>query len=139
MNRSWCTLLLLLAGCGPPQEATVPVAGKVLVDGQPLTAGTVIFTPDTAKGNTSLHEPRGKLDGQGVYHLFLTKQREGAPPGWYKISLSAQRRKDANDRYSYVSVLPAKYADPEESGLALQVVAKPGPGAYDLTLTTKGE
>jgi hypothetical protein len=129
-------VLCVLAGCDR-DETTVRVEGKVLVDGQPLTVGTVIFTPDAAKGNTSQHEPRGKLDANGVYRVYLAKDREGVPPGWYKISISAQRLKDAKDPYSYVSVIPAKFANPETSGLALQVVDNPAAGAYDIALSTK--
>jgi hypothetical protein len=126
----------VLAGCHGG-ETTVAVEGKVLVDGQPLTIGTVIFTPDTARGNTSQDEPRGKLDGKGVYRADLAKGRTGVPPGWYKISISAQRLKDAKDPFSYVSVIPAKFANPQTSGLALEVVDKPAPGAYDIALSTR--
>jgi hypothetical protein len=131
-----CGFLCVLAGCDRG-ETTVPVEGKVLVDGQPLTSGTVIFTPDASRGNTSQHEPRGQLDAKGVYRANLSKDRGGVPPGWYKISISAQRLKDPNDPYSYVSVIPTKFAKPETSGLALQVVEKPAPGAYDLALSAK--
>ena len=129
-------IALVLAGCGR-SERTLPVEGKVLIDGQPLTVGTVIFTPDAAKGNTSQHEPRGKLDANGVYHASQTKEQSGMTLGWYKISISAQRLKDPKDPYSYVSVIPTKFARPDTSGLALEVVNDPPPGAYDLVLTTK--
>jgi hypothetical protein len=129
-------LLCVLAGCGRG-GTTIPVEGKVLVDGQPLTVGTVIFTPDAARGNTSAHEPRGNLDANGVYRLSVTKDRTAVPPGWYKISISAQRLKDPNDRYSYVSLIPSKFAHPETSGLALEVVDNPAQGAYDIALSGK--
>ncbi len=129
-------VLCALASCSRA-ERTIPVEGKVLVDGQPLTLGTVIFTPDAARGNTSPHEPRGKLDAQGVYRLNQMKDHARVQPGWYKISISAQRLKDPADRYSYVSILPAKFARPETSGLALEVVENPRPGAYDIALSVK--
>ncbi len=134
-RRCLCSVILfVLAGCS--RGETLPaVKGKVLVDGQPLTVGTVIFTPDAAKGNTLLHEPRGKLDANGVYQASQTKDQAGVAPGWYKISITAQRLKDPNDRYSFVSVIPVKYANPETSGLALEVVDKPAPGTYDLALS----
>jgi hypothetical protein len=113
------------------------VEGKVLVDGQPLTLGTVILTPDKTKGNESLHEPRGKINAEGVYRASIAKGREGVPPGWYKVSISAQRMKDPKDSYSYESVIPKRYAVPEKSGLSLEVVEKPAAGAYDLKLSGK--
>jgi hypothetical protein len=128
-------MVFILAGCGG--ETTIQVKGKVLVDGQPLTVGTVIFTPDAAKGNTSLHEPRGQLDANGVYTLQQTKDSSAVAPGWYKISISAQRLKDPKDPYSYVSVIPTKFANPQTSGLALEVVANPAPGAYDIAVPAK--
>jgi hypothetical protein len=128
--------VFLLAGCGRG-ETTIPVQGKVLVDGQPLTLGTVIFTPDAAKGNASLHEPRGKLDANGIYRASQTKDHAGVAPGWYKISISAQKLMDPKDPFSYQSVIPTKFAHPETSGLALDVVANPAPGAYDITLSAK--
>jgi hypothetical protein len=134
-RRCLCSVFVfVLAGCGRG-ETTIPVKGKVLLDGQPLTIGTVIFTPDAAKGNTSLDEPRGKLDANGVYQVHNAKDRAETAPGWYKISISAQRLKDPSDRFSYESVIPAKFANPQTSGLALEVVAEPASGAYDITLS----
>ncbi len=130
-------LLCGLAGCGEQGESAIPVEGKIIYNGQPLTVGTVIFTPDAAKGNTSMNEPRGKLDENGTYRLHLRKDREGAPPGWYKISVSAQKLRDSKDIYSYASVIPAKYANPQTSGVAVQVVENAAPGAYDIALTGK--
>jgi hypothetical protein len=34
-------------------------------------------------------------------------------------------------------VIPTKFANPETSGLALEVVANPAPGAYDIALPAK--
>jgi hypothetical protein len=132
----WSVILCVLAGCGQGETA-IPVEGKVLVDGQPLTVGTVIFTPDAARGNLSKHEPRGQLDANGFYRATMTKDRAGVPPGWYKVSISAQRLKDPKDPYSFVSLIPTKFANPETSGLALQVVDNAAPGAYDIALSTR--
>ncbi len=136
-GRAWLAYTLLVsAGCSRG-EPTVPVEGKVLVDGKPLTVGTVIFTPDRARGNTSQFEPRGKIDEEGTYRATTTKDGSGVPPGWYKISVSAQRLRDPKDVFSYQSVIPTKYANPDSSGLALEVVEHPAPGAYDITLSSK--
>ena len=136
-RRCLCSVMVfVLAGCSHG-ETTSTVTGKVLVDGQPLTIGTVVFTPDAAKGNTSMHEPRGKLDANGVFHVFQTKDGGAVSPGWYKISIRAQRLKDPTDRYSQMSVIPTKFASPETSGLTLEVVDHPAPVAYDITLSAK--
>jgi hypothetical protein len=137
-SRRWLfsVVLFALAGCSR-EEPTFSVEGKVLIDGQPLKVGTVIFTPDAARGNTSMHEPRGKIDENGVYRLSLTKGHPGATRGWYKISLSAQQLKDPKDRYSYVSLIPTRYTRPDTSGLEREVVNKPAPGAYDIELSSR--
>ena len=48
---AWPALALVIAGCsGAKTEKLSPVAGKVTVDGAPLTTGGVTFHPDAAKG-----------------------------------------------------------------------------------------
>jgi hypothetical protein len=54
---------------------------------------------------------------------------KGAPLGWYKVTL--------------ITTLPGapeikvegRYLDPEKTPWAIEVVADPAPGAYDLALT----
>jgi len=48
----------------------------------------VLFQPDASKGNHSPFEPAGTIDEEGTYTL-LTKDKKGAPPGWYKIVVTA--------------------------------------------------
>ena len=114
----------------------VPVRGKVLLGDKPLTTGVVVFRPDAPKGNTSKHEPRGQIDADGNYKL-MTDQKEGAAPGWYKVGIIAARQPtDPKRPYALPrSLIPLIYNDPEKSGLALEVVEKPGPGAYDLKIS----
>jgi hypothetical protein len=129
-------LLLLVAslmGCSSG-ETRLPVAGKVMWHGRPLTSGAVILRPDAAKGNTSKHEPRGTIDPEGSYQV-ATAGQAGAPPGWYKVGVVATEPGDPNNPYAIrKSLIPAKYGDPEQSELSLQVVPAPTPAAYDITL-----
>ncbi|HEY7156989.1 MAG TPA: hypothetical protein VH575_23675 [Gemmataceae bacterium] len=123
------------SGCGKGDGKLVPVQGTVKLGDAPLTTGMVIFRPDASKGNTSQHEPRGQIDAEGHYKL-MTAQREGVAPGWYKVGITAsQPSTDANNPYAILkSLIPSIYNDPEKSRLALEVVEKPNPGAYDLTI-----
>jgi hypothetical protein len=66
---------------------TVPVSGKVTLGGEPLTAGVVVFTPDAGKGNTSKWTASGVIGKDGTYTL-QTDTKDGAPPGWYKVSIN---------------------------------------------------
>jgi hypothetical protein len=112
----------------------VPVSGTVLVGDEPLTEGYVIFRPDPDKGNKSLHEPRGAIDKQGHYKLITGNDTPGAPQGWYKVGVVAQ--KTGTERHGPpVYLISKKYADPNASGITIEVVKEPAPSAYDLKVT----
>jgi hypothetical protein len=112
------------------------VQGKVTFDGRPVTTGTVIFSPDAGRGNTSLHEPRGSLDEQGHYRLSIQTE-PGSPPGWYKVGVVSTRSRGLGVPPIYL--IPRVYSNPQTSPLApVEVVENPAPGAYDLKLGTPG-
>jgi hypothetical protein len=130
-------VLACVMGCGKDGEGKlVPVQGKVMVGDKPLTTGVVVFRPDAAKGNTSQHEPRGQIDAEGNYQL-KTAQYGGAAPGWYKVGIiTALPSTDAKAPYTIPpSLMPTIYNDPERSRLAVEVVEKPNPGAYDVKIS----
>ena len=134
MRLAFFVVVVGLVGCGSGGEPRLPVAGKVLWRGQPLTSGAVIFRPDSTKGNNSKHEPRGPIDTNGNYQA-ATAQQVGAPPGWYKIGVIATEAGDPKNPYAIPkSLLPAKYSDPEQSELFMEVVTNPAPGMYDITV-----
>jgi hypothetical protein len=126
-------LLSFVAGCQKPGENLLPVEGKVLLGGKPLTTGYVILHPDKDKGNISLHEPRGPIDKQGNYRI-ATNEKPGAPPGWYKVAVTAADQIDPKNPYFTRWLVPEKYIDYRKSQLAFEVVKQPAEGAYDLTL-----
>jgi len=123
-----------LVGCGggPRLES---VSGKVTLQGSPLTAGIVTFTPDASKGNTSKLTAFGKI-GEGGSYTIVTDGKDGAAAGWYKVSVSTDMPPmDAPIGKPAASItLNPKYKNPETSGLAIEVVASPNAGAYDLPL-----
>lgn len=129
---------LAVAGCGEGGPKVLPVEGRVTVGGKPLTSGTgtVIFYPDSARGNTSKEEPRGALDAEGRYRL-RTGTRDGAAPGWYRVAVTAAKQLDPNNPYFTDWLIPERYIDPKTSNLSVQVVEEPGPGTYDLKLDPK--
>jgi len=132
-----CGLAVAAAGCGDRSGVgkTVPVVGKVTVDGQPVKAGTVSFRPDKSKGNESVHEPFGEIDAEGNYKLF-TGSKEGAPPGWYRVAVMAGEPVEVGNLTGEARWFAnPKYASTDTSELAVEVVEKPEPGAYDFRLT----
>jgi hypothetical protein len=140
-------LLLSIAalGCGHASGVgrTFPVTGKITFNDEPWTAKTtdVWFKPDASKGNTSPFDPVGTVDADGNYKL-TTKGKNGAPPGWYQVVVTAREdaapahpQRPGPHRPVAKSLLPSKYGQPQTSGLAIEVVEKPAPGAYDLKLS----
>jgi hypothetical protein len=131
-------LLGPLGGCGGQGERFLPVAGKVSLDGKPLTVGTVSFRPDGSRGNASKHVPTGAIDAQGNYELITVKEK-GAPRGWYKVVVFA----DANSLNPKTAAQPLpprwlmniKYTDDKTTDLVVEVVENPATGAYDLKLS----
>jgi hypothetical protein len=126
----------LCVGCGKDRNGDqfLPVRGKVSYQGAPLTTGTVILVADPTKGNTTQHEPRGSIDDQGNYRVS-TAGRRGAPPGWYKVAVIANKPRIPSEPYAVTgSLLPTKYGDANTSELAIEVREKPADAAYDLVL-----
>jgi len=129
----------LVVGCrGAGDEGNrVPVAGKIAFKGgQPLPRGTVIFAPDGGKGNSSLHEPRGVIDGDGNYKLMTTPKLEGASPGWYIVTIIAQAPYDeSKSSWDPPWLINRKYGSRQTSGLTVEVIDKAEAGRYDFQVT----
>ena len=135
---------LLASGCGDGGVGkTHRVNGKVTINGELLVSKTavVLFEPDTAKGNTTLFQPVGSLDSSGNYTLY-TKTQRGAPPGWYKVIVTAtesgppaESKQPRRERPLPISLIPAKYGLAKTTPLNIEVVESPASDAYDLSLS----
>jgi hypothetical protein len=149
-----CLCLGTAGGCGPGFKV-VPVAGKITINGKPLPDAevTVLFRPDAAKGNTINLDFAGTADEDGNYTLYYGNGNSGAAPGWYKVAIVAtepmvprkgppmspsERRKRVGSPIRK-SLIDAKYASADGSGIEVQVVEKPAPGAYDFDLSGPGK
>jgi len=140
---SWPGIVLacLALGCGRSDglERLVPVKGKVIFTGKPITSGnarTVILKPDADQGNKTPHEPRGEIDKDGNFQVF-TANRAGAPPGQYKVAVIVMESPLPDSKNPYAPpkwLIDSKYGDPATSGLKLNVVDDAPSGAYDLTI-----
>jgi hypothetical protein len=117
------------------RDSNVPVTGKVMLDGQPLRNGLVIYCPDRTKGNTSPFEPRGRIGRNGNYELE-TEGRRGAPPGWYQVAIVVP-----NDQWNptgKAGIGEPRLLAAEASGVLVHVTHRPSPVAYDLQFTRSG-
>ncbi len=125
-----------LAGCSGQGEKYHPVKGKILVDQKPLTTGSIALHPDPAKGNTSTAIPSASISSDGTYEVF-TNGKPGAPLGWYKVTVVAEETPDSAHPEQVKSQVATFCGDPATTPLALEVVAEPRAGAYDLQTTRK--
>jgi hypothetical protein len=121
----------LLAGCGGGGS----VSGKVTLDGQPLTSGTVTFHP-IASGPVAI----GTIGSDGRYELAVGQDRS-VPPGEYLVTVEATEPVAAEPTPAKgpprppaapKRITPAKYADRATTDLRFTV--KPGGNKIDLEL-----
>src|SRR2546423_11392567 len=94
--------LPLLFGCGDGRPKRVPVAGHVLIDGKPLTSGSIQFASDAGRAS------QGKLDHDGHFSLSCYEENDGALLGTHKVAIASSKD------ISPVEVrwfAPTKYAD----------------------------
>lgn len=115
--------LTLLATIGCSEAPTrFPVAGKVLIDGEPLTMGSIQFVP--AKGRPYA----SKIGKDGSFRLAEhsvsgTSSLRGVAAGEYKLGISSKEvvNEDAGEVLKHI---PGHYADYQTSDLVM-VIAEP--------------
>ena len=121
-------VMLIVVGCGQPK-----VSGRVVFsdDQSPLTQGVVIFHGDHGIA-------RGRIKSDGYYVMGSESEKDGLPPGKYRISIK-ESQADANASKEHpvrlrpngkpyppplpvlVSVIDQKYEKPETSGLTVEI------------------
>ena len=111
---------LAVFGCGQDDERT-PVHGRVFYRGQPLSGGTIVFTPDLERGGRG-PLACGEIDAEGRYSL-RTGDKLGAVSGWHRVTIAPPSLAVAPGQpIPPPSIdLPRKYRDPEQSGLLREV------------------
>ncbi|MCU0703771.1 MAG: hypothetical protein MUF18_07320 [Fimbriiglobus sp.] len=114
---------LMLLGCegGEKRTPTFEVRGKLTDGVKPLADVQVVFHPVNAGPDTP--KPRGKTNTSGEFKLTTYDANDGAPAGQYKVSVELWKTVNADS--GPVNQLPAKFADPEKSGLTATVNAGP--------------
>lgn len=79
------SLLAILAagtlGCGDSGPELVPVAGKVLADGQPVTFGTIRFVPSGGRPSDA------QIQSDGSFRLRYNGERDGAVLGTHRVEV----------------------------------------------------
>jgi len=143
VRRGWLPSAILgafavtfVVGCGGVRR--LPVSGTVMLDGQPINGGSLQFTPDAAKGNTSRIVCTSPIR-EGSYNLEtsgITRAESGAgvPPGWYKVTFFQQEESTKKHKVVPIDVNP-KFKSVEKTPLEVEVKDNPDPGAYDFKMT----
>lgn len=111
-----CIATTLIVGCGGSDASLAPASGVVMLDGKPLTSGTLITTVDGGRG------ARGVINSNGEYKLETPDVGEGAIPGTHYVAVIAYEQADPNNLESAQRPLvPTKYLSAYNSGLIIQV------------------
>ena len=128
-----------LVGCERKAGETLfPVTGRITLDGQPLSSGSLTLRPDGV--GASWQQPTGMVAADGRFVVY-TNGREGVPPGTYRVVafVTETTRTAAGAARPGLprSLIPARYNDPQQTPLRWKVVAQPTANTYDLELTSR--
>ena len=125
MNSFWfresrsraCAALALVAlastaGCSEGLPARVPVSGVVLIDGKPLTRGSIMVIPagERAAG--------GDIGADGRFSLTTYQLNDGVVPGTHRVAIQSNEHIGERDTRW---LAPKKYKDPAASGLTVTI------------------
>ncbi len=101
----------LIAGCGDGRPKRVPVSGQVLIDGEPVKAGSIRFVPEGARPSSS------DLDAEGRFTLRCFEKNDGAVLGTHRVQVAARAMEGDKLRW----YAPQEYSDVETSGLSVEI------------------
>ncbi|HMF14868.1 MAG TPA: hypothetical protein VKE94_21280 [Gemmataceae bacterium] len=102
-----------LAGCENEPGQLVPVRGSVRYRSLLLRQGVIVFTPDAVRGGGGPIS-HAEIQPDGSY-VLACDDGPGAVPGWHRVTITAYGGVDSR------SLLPTRYGDPEQSGLAFEI------------------
>ena len=82
-------IFFFITGCNQDKPKLVKVSGKIILNGKPLTAGSINFHP--ASTNTFTKDnPSSILQEDGSFNMKTFPYGDGVSPGEYKITLAPQ-------------------------------------------------
>lgn len=104
-------------GCRPGYQLdTAPARGTVILDGKPLSAGSVLLTPARGRGAS------GTLNPDGSFILTTYGNEDGAIVGKHKVAVvPLQSESESNEPPPGYVPVPSRYQNPVSSGLEVDV------------------
>jgi hypothetical protein len=119
LAASLLLMLPLLGGCGGSDgrgAKLAPVKGRVIYKNEGVTAASIFFLPDDAKGNNG-SMASAILQEDGSFTMETYPKGSGVAPGAYKVKLDLGRRTDKElDKYRKAETTPLSF-DVAEEGL----------------------
>lgn len=107
-----CLLACLATGCNDGRPARVPVAGRVLIDGEPVTEGLVKLA------NPGSRSAFGKIDSEGRFQMTCYEKNDGVIPGTHRVEVVAAEKVDERTTRWHA---PKKYASKATSGIDVTI------------------
>jgi len=118
-------------GCsnGVQQQKTYPVSGQILYEGRPVKGLTVVFRPLDSTLFKWQEQPQAISDEDGKFSIRTYDADDGAPAGEYQVGIAMldpvdEEGGDQVKRRSDALMIPARYADPNTSGLKVKIESK---------------
>ena len=105
-------LSIFLVGCGDGRPKRVPVSGRVTIDGQPLKFGSIRVLPANDRAAAAAIGPDGR------FQLTTFDKDDGCVLGKHPVTVTGNEDKGPT---AILWHAPKKYADPQNSGLMLDV------------------
>lgn len=103
---------LVCAGCSDGRPKRVPISGVVLIDGEPLTHGSILFIPETGRPGG------GALDSEGRFSATSFELNDGLTPGKHRVQIRAiEMLNETTQRWH----APKKYAAAATSGIEVNI------------------
>lgn len=138
-------LLVGLCGCSdaPDLPMTVPVSGKVTLNGMPCPAGAMVMLVPVAGGRPST----GPTDAAGRFMLSTFGEKDGAVPGEHYVGVTLAKSDGPAatvDEYNTGTIegqnqpktkwiVPEKYSNPQGSGIQV-TIPEEGTDALEIPL-----
>jgi hypothetical protein len=110
-------------GCTPAGPLCYPVRGQVSFEGKPVAEAMVVLHP-LAGSVEGGQKPIATTDADGRFAMTTYRTGDGAPPGEYAITVELRATRMAGEELvrDGRNLLPARYAQPEKSGLRCSVL-----------------
>ncbi|MBS0262706.1 MAG: hypothetical protein JSS02_12200 [Planctomycetes bacterium] len=148
MSMGLVLVVLCLCGSGCTNEhkvnakPTVPVKGKILVDGQPVSLVTVNCMPAQGVDKSNPTLSSAMTDAEGKFALATYKAGDGVPEGDYVLTftwgeLGSFKHTSANA--SEGDKLNGRYSDPKQSTTKFSAKVGKPVDLGEIKLTTKPE